>query len=228
MRALIALTLLAACGGNSEAPVVAEASAVAPAAVRAASPPPAPEEDYVPAEAHALAESVVNADFNRNKITTLKMAMTTIVGKTSALSGFSTAVEAREEKIDDRLARLQAKVTETEVIIQLPGAILFDFDSAAIRQDAERALEDVRQVIASYSGRPVRVEGHTDSVAGDEYNLKLSERRAGSVAQWLVERGIEKARVATAGLGEAKPVASNESSEGRQKNRRVEIIIARK
>ncbi|HUP45061.1 MAG TPA: OmpA family protein [Thermoanaerobaculia bacterium] len=223
MRAAAALVLIiAACGGRTETPAPPPQTAAAQNVVAAAA-----EDDYVPAEAHALGEQVVSADFNRDKTTRLQMKITTLVGRTSALSGFSTALAAREEKIDDRLARLQARVSETEIVIQLPGSILFDFDSAAIRPDAERALEDVRQVIASYTGRPVRIEGHTDSMAGDDYNQKLSERRAASVAQWLQSHGVEAARLTTSGLGESKPVATNETSGGRQKNRRVEIIIAR-
>jgi outer membrane protein OmpA-like peptidoglycan-associated protein len=65
-------------------------------------------------------------------------------------------------------------------------------------------------------------------MAGDDYNLKLSQRRAASVADWLKARGVEAARLATTGLGESQPAASNDTSEGRQKNRRVEVTIARK
>jgi outer membrane protein OmpA-like peptidoglycan-associated protein len=119
-------------------------------------------------------------------------------------------------------------VTETEVLIQLPGSILFDFDSANIRPDAHRALTDVSQVIKSYASRPARVEGHTDSVASDEYNQSLSERRARSVADWLAANGVERSRLVAAGHGEKKPVATNDTAAGRQRNRRVEVVIAKK
>lgn len=221
--AAIVFFLAFACGGRPETP-----AANAPqAASRAAVPEPAGD-DFVPPDAQARAEEVLNAAFNRDKTTRLQMRMTTLVARTSALEGFSTAIAPRQDSIEDRLSRLNARVTETEVVVQLPGAILFDFDSAAIRPDAERALHDVQQVIAAFSGRPVRVEGHTDSVAGDDYNLKLSQARAASVAKWLAANGVEPARISAAGLGESKPAASNDTSEGRQKNRRVEIIIARK
>lgn len=184
--------------------------------------------NFEPDDAQARAEAVVNAEFNRNKTTGLAMNITTIVGRTSALSGFTTATVAKEESVEDRLARLGAKVTQTEVTIQLPGSILFDFDSAKIRPDAERTLTDVSNVIKAYADRPVRVEGHTDSVASDAYNQKLSESRAQSVANWLSAHGVPSQRLKTAGHGESKPVASNETSEGRQLNRRVEIVIAKK
>jgi outer membrane protein OmpA-like peptidoglycan-associated protein len=184
--------------------------------------------DPEPPEAQARAEAVVNADFNRDKTTKLTMNMTSIVGQTSALEGFASQLAARDDKIEDRLARLAARVTDTEVVIPLPGAILFDFDSSAIRPDADRALNDVAQVIHAYAGRPVRIEGHTDSIASDEYNDSLSKRRAQSVMDWLAAHGIERTRLTSAGFGEKKPVASNDDAAGRQKNRRVEVVIAKK
>ena len=225
---LFAAVLIAACA-RQEAPLANEsAPAAAPAPVPAAIAASTTLPDNEPADAQARAEAVVNADFNRDKRTTLKMNMTTIVGRTSELEGFATGIAAKEEKIDDRLARLNAKVTETEVVIQLPGAILFDFDSAKIRPDADRALNDVAQVIKAYAQRPVRVEGHTDSIATDDYNQSLSERRASSVVTWLAAHGVERARLNSAGFGEKKPVATNDTSAGRQLNRRVEVVIAKK
>lgn len=222
---LIAVAFLAGCA--NEIPVAEEAKT--PAAAPAAAAMNVAGEDPEPPDAQARAEAVVNADFNRNKTTKLVMHITTIVGRTSALEGFSTAVAAREEKIEDRLARLSARETDTEVVIQLPGAILFDFDSTAIRPDAERALNDVAQVIKAYAARPVRIEGHTDSIASDDYNNSLSKRRAQSVMDWLsIRGGVERTRLSSHGLGETKPVASNDDAAGRQKNRRVEVIIAKK
>jgi outer membrane protein OmpA-like peptidoglycan-associated protein len=220
MVSAVALLLVLACSDERKDRVPLPRTAAAEPAVAA-------EADFVPADAQARAEAVLNADFNKNKKTTLQMKMTSIIGRTSSLDGFSTAVKARQDSIEDKLSRLNARVTDTEVVIQLPGSILFDFDSAAIRTDAERALEDLRQVIGSYAARPVRIEGHTDSMASDEYNLGLSARRAASVADWLKAHGVEPGRIATRGLGETKPAASNETSEGRQKNRRVEVIIAK-
>jgi outer membrane protein OmpA-like peptidoglycan-associated protein len=218
---------LSAAGCAAEKPATENApAAAAPVAVPAAV--VANANDPEPPDAQARAEAVVHADFNRDKTTKLTMNMTTIIGQTSTIEGFATNLAAREERIEDKLARLGAKVTETEVVIQLPGAILFDFDSAAIRPDAERALSDVARVIDAYAQRPVRIEGHTDSVAGDDYNQTLSERRAQSVAEWLAARGIAKSRLASAGYGEKKPVATNENAAGRQQNRRVEVIIAKK
>ncbi|HVS30999.1 MAG TPA: OmpA family protein [Thermoanaerobaculia bacterium] len=225
MRALVfATTLLVACGRSE----VVEPAPLPDVSAGVAAPAAVDPNDPEPPDAQAKAEAVVFADFNKNKTTSLKMKMTTLVGRTSELSGFSTGLVAKEDNIEDKLTRLGARVTETEVTIQLSGAILFDFDSAAIRPDAERTLNDVSSVIASYQGRPVRIEGHTDSIASDQYNQKLSEQRAQSVVDWFAKSGIERGRLTATGLGESKPVATNETSAGRQQNRRVEIVIARR
>lgn len=187
-----------------------------------------PPGDGEPPDAQARAEALLGAPFNRNKTTRLAMKITTIVDRKSSIAGAGSHIQAKQEKLEETLNRLGAKVTETEVIIQLAGSILFDFDSADLRPDAERALNDVAQVIKAYQKRPVRVEGHTDSIASDDYNLTLSERRAKSVADWLAAHGIERNRLAAKGYGESKPVAENDTAAGRQKNRRVEVVIAKK
>lgn len=230
IAAAVLILFFAACAPK-EKPVPETAAPAAAAPVAAAATPAAATatfEDPEPPDAQARAEAVVNADFNKDKRTTLQMAMTTIVGRTSELEGFSTGVAAKEGTIDDTLSRLNAKVSETEVVIQLPGAILFDFDSANIRPDADRALTDVAQVIKAYAQRPVRIEGHTDSIASDEYNQSLSERRAAAVVSWLAAHGVKRARLQSAGFGEKKPVAANDTPAGRQRHRRVEVVIAKK
>lgn len=215
-----------ACSPNEKP--VPKAAAGAPTRPPALAMPATGFEDPEPPDAQDRAEAVVHADFNRDKTTGLVMRITTIVGRTSELSGFSTAMAPREEKIEDTLSRLGAKVTDTEVRIQLPGSILFDFDSSEIRADAARTLGEVARVVRSYAQRPVRIDGHTDSIASDDYNRSLSERRARSVVEWLVANGVERPLLTAAGQGETKPVASNDTAGGRQLNRRVEIVIVRK
>jgi outer membrane protein OmpA-like peptidoglycan-associated protein len=182
-------------------------------------------QDTEPPEAQSLAESVVDQPFNADKITRLRMHITMLVDRTSGIEGFASALEPGEVPLEDRLEALGAEETETEITIRLPGSILFDFDSAAIRPDARRSLLEAREVIESYAGRPVRVEGHTDSVASEVYNQKLSERRARSVADWLEAQGVSPGRLEVKGWGEKRPVAENATPEGRQQNRRVELII---
>lgn len=122
--------------------------------------------------------------------------------------------------------------TELTVKITLASDVLFDFDKASIRRDAEDALGKVASALAAYKGAEIDLTGHTDSKGADEYNQRLSERRAESVKRWLVDRGkLAAARFRTKGSGEREPVAPNEKEDGsddpdgRQKNRRVDILV---
>jgi outer membrane protein OmpA-like peptidoglycan-associated protein len=209
-------------GSGRVAPVASPLPAGGAAATGTAG---APWVDPEPPGAQEIAEQVVAAPWNQDKVTQLTMSITTLVDTRTGLQGFRSAVAPAETTLDQRLTRLGAEVTSTEVTIRLPGSVLFDFDSAQIRPDAERTLAEVAEVIRGYPKRPVRIEGHTDSVASDDYNQKLSERRAASVRAWLAGRDVEGARLATRGFGETRPVADNGTAEGRQRNRRVEVII---
>jgi len=141
-------------------------------------------------------------------------------------------IEGGVKDIGGEVTGLEMTETETEVKIELSGDILFDFDMWDIRSEAEQTLKNVAQVINQYQGTAVLVEGHTDSKGSDSYNQELSQKRADSIKDWLVEYGeVDKTRINTRGLGESKPVAANEKDdgsdapEGRQKNRRVEITV---
>jgi OOP family OmpA-OmpF porin len=100
----------------------------------------------------------------------------------------------------------------------------FDFNKAEIKPDGRKILDDVVTTMKENPTLRVSVEGHTDSVGSDTYNQALSERRAASVVQYLVGRGIDAGRMSTRAYGESKPIASNDTAEGRAQNRRVEII----
>jgi outer membrane protein OmpA-like peptidoglycan-associated protein len=233
-----------ACGGKQETgagdsgaagatPAATETGRSAPAAEPAAPAPaaaPQASSDWVdpePPGAQALAEEVVAAPFNQDKTTHLTMTITTLVDRTTGLTGFATGLAGAAVPLSDRLSRLGAEETATEVTIRLPGAVLFDFDSAAIRPDAEGTLGELAAVLEAYGKRPARIEGHTDSIASEAYNQKLSEERAQAVRAWLVAHGVAAGRLTTAGRGESQPVADNATAAGRQLNRRVEVIIAK-
>jgi outer membrane protein OmpA-like peptidoglycan-associated protein len=195
------------------------------AAVFAADRPGIDWQDPEPPEAQALAEAVVDRPWNADKTTRLRMHITTLVDRTTGIAGFSSALRTEQVPLADRLAALGAEETPTEITIRLAGAVLFDFNSDAIRADADRSLLEILEVVKAYSGRPVRVEGHTDSIASESYNQKLSERRARSVAGWLISHSIAEGRLKVVGWGERRPVADNSTAEGRKQNRRVELII---
>jgi outer membrane protein OmpA-like peptidoglycan-associated protein len=130
---------------------------------------------------------------------------------------------------------LQIKETATEIRIELAADVLFDFDKSTIRPQAAAALHTVAEIINDKGkGRSVRIDGHTDGKGGDAYNQALSERRAASVRQWLIDKeGLGKTKLSTQGFGAKHPVAPNtkpdgsDDPDGRQKNRRVEIVLAK-
>ena len=127
---------------------------------------------------------------------------------------------------------LKVKETETEIHIELAADVLFDFDKSEMRKDAAATLKQAGAMIGEKAKGMVRIEGHTDARGIDAYNQKLSERRAQSVKNWLVQKeGLGKVSIQTQGFGAKKPVAPNakpdgsDDPQGRQKNRRVDIII---
>jgi outer membrane protein OmpA-like peptidoglycan-associated protein len=103
----------------------------------------------------------------------------------------------------------------------------FDFDSAMLRLDSEERMDKLARVLAEHPGTDVTISVHTDSVGADDYNLRLSERQALSLGEYLVEAGVAPSRVGTRGYGELRPIASNATEEGRRANRRVELEIRR-
>ena len=114
---------------------------------------------------------------------------------------------------------------ENEIAVQLTNDILFDFNSAALRSESQSTLRDLASNFQRYTDETVTVQGHTDNVGSPEYNQGLSERRAYSVRDYLVTQGVAPSRVTAVGYGETQPKASNNTPEGRQLNRRVEIHI---
>jgi outer membrane protein OmpA-like peptidoglycan-associated protein len=115
--------------------------------------------------------------------------------------------------------------SEGEIAVRLTNDILFDTDSAALRSASRTTLNDLAQNFRQYPDNRINVEGHTDSTGSDAHNQLLSENRAASVADYLIDQGVSSGKVVVYGFGEARPKASNETAEGRQLNRRVEIHI---
>lgn len=120
----------------------------------------------------------------------------------------------------------ESKVAVTEGKIDVDDRIYFDSDRATIKQRSFSILEQVAAMLEAHPEiRKVRVEGHTDARGEDLYNLALSQRRANAVRAFLIDRGVDKSRLEAQGYGESEPIATNETAEGRRKNRRVEIRI---
>jgi outer membrane protein OmpA-like peptidoglycan-associated protein len=112
-----------------------------------------------------------------------------------------------------------------EILLTLTG-VNFDFDKSTIKPDAAQILNQAVDELNKAKAVDVRIEGHTDSIGSEAYNLKLSQRRADAVELYLVDHGIPAARLSTEGKGESQPVASNDTAEGRYQNRRVEFHVA--
>jgi len=119
---------------------------------------------------------------------------------------------------------LKAKSTDRGLVLTL-GDVLFDTGRAELNPGAARNLDRLVQFLTDHPERRVEIDGYTDSIGTDSYNLDLSQRRADAVRSVLVSRGIDSSRIATRGYGKDYGVASNADSGGRQLNRRVEIVI---
>ncbi len=103
------------------------------------------------------------------------------------------------------------------------AGVLFDYDKAVVRPDAYGMLDKVYHILVANPDMDIILKGHTDSRGSDDYNMDLSRRRAAAVQAYLIRKGIRPDRIETRGYGEAQPIASNESDDGRALNRRVEI-----
>ncbi|WP_028296261.1 OmpA family protein [Olivibacter sitiensis] len=119
-------------------------------------------------------------------------------------------------------------VTKTDkgMVLTFQSDVLFDINSSYLSDNAKSTLANmVAYIKRNYPDSKLQIDGHTDATGTPEYNMELSERRAKRVKDYLVERGLKAASISTKGYGLTKPVAPNNTSEGRQKNRRVEITI---
>lgn len=122
------------------------------------------------------------------------------------------------------MTELKARQTERGIVLTI-GDVLFATGKADITSGAKRSMDKLAEFLKAQPARNVVIEGYTDSVGSDNYNLELSEKRAESAKNELVERGVAAERITTRGFGKRDPVASNDSPEGRKLNRRVEVII---
>lgn len=132
--------------------------------------------------------------------------------------------EARASTLEEELSELRAKKTDRGMVLTL-GDVLFDTGMATLKPGAYGTIDRLATVLKEAPDRKVMIEGHTDSVGGDDYNRALSERRAAAVQTALLERGVRSEQITSVGKGETFPVASNDNASGRQQNRRVEMVF---
>lgn len=143
----------------------------------------------------------------------------------NAAQNAALAAQTQLATAQQQLADLQAKKTDRGMVVTL-GDVLFDTGQANLKPGADLVLGRLATFLSANPQTKVLIEGHTDSRGSDDYNIGLSQRRAEAVATALTARGISSDSVRTKGRGRAYPVASNETPEGRQQNRRVEIIFS--
>lgn len=142
-------------------------------------------------------------------------------------AGVGYYMDEQEKKLRQQTAGTGVDVTRDgdNLILNMPSNVTFPVNSSAIQPEFRETLLSVANTLSEYEKSYIDVYGHTDSTGTDEYNQSLSERRADSVANFLANSGVQRARVETRGYGESQPIASNSTEEGRATNRRVELKI---
>jgi len=135
------------------------------------------------------------------------------------------AARAETAELQRQLAELNALATDRGLVVTL-GDVLFETGKAELRGGTPDNLNKLASFLNRYETRRVTIEGHTDSVGTASSNRALSERRASSVLAYLANQGVSTSRMTVAGMGEDSPIANNDTSTGRQLNRRVEVIIS--
>ncbi len=166
------------------------------------------------------------------RIASLETTLGGVSQETMALNSLLAEQEARRQQLE-QVERLfdegEAEVLRTanQVVLRLVG-LSFDSGSAVIRPDHFTLLTKVQQAMRVYEGSAFTVEGHTDSFGGDELNYDLSQRRAEAVRAYLIANtGLADYRISAVGFGETRPIANNETVEGRTRNRRIDLVILR-
>jgi outer membrane protein OmpA-like peptidoglycan-associated protein len=146
-----------------------------------------------------------------------------------ALTGAAVGnyMDRQEAKLRAELDRTGVSVTRVgdNITLNMPGNVTFPTNGSDLNASFYEVLNSVSLVINEFEQTVVEVAGHTDSTGSDSYNQQLSERRAGSVARYLGTRNVRADRLIEIGMGELRPVASNDTDAGRQQNRRVEITL---
>jgi outer membrane protein OmpA-like peptidoglycan-associated protein len=155
--------------------------------------------------------------------------------RTGAVIGAATgaaigaAAGRRMDKQEQELRQIEGvevtRPSEGEISVRLTNDILFDYNSASLRGASRTTLNELAQNFRQYPDNRIVVEGHTDNTGSDQYNQRLSEQRASNVADYLIDNGVAAGAITVFGYGESRPKVTNDSAEGRQQNRRVEIHI---
>lgn len=134
-------------------------------------------------------------------------------------------MDKQAEEIKKEIPNAKVERVDEAIVVEFSSNVLFGFDKSDVTAASKSILNDLTKVLNKYPDTDLHIDGYTDSKGSAAYNLKLSERRATSVANYLVANGINRSRVTTKGWGMSNPKYSNDTEEGRAQNRRVEFVI---
>ena len=147
-------------------------------------------------------------------------------------AGVGAYMDKQQTEFEQQLAseraqqQIEIERQQNEILkLTMSSEVGFDFDSAAIKPSFYSSLNKIADIMNRYPQTDIAVVGHTDSIGNPDYNLRLSLRRANAVADYLMDRGVDRYRLSTEGRGQLEPVATNETAAGRAQNRRVEIYV---
>jgi len=173
----------------------------------------------------ATTGAAVGGAIGNNNGSTAKGAIIGAVvgGAAGAIIGHQMDQQAKE--LDQNIAGAKVERVGEGIQVTFESGLLFDFNSDAVSGNARTNLGELARSLDKYPNTNLLIVGHTDSVGSDDYNRRLSERRAAAAAEFLAAQGVARTRLQTRGLGESEPVASNATDSGRGQNRRVEVAI---
>lgn len=179
------------------------------------------EADQAKLQAETAKQQTENA---KQQTESARQQAATAERNTSIAEQQTVEANARAVALEKELADLHAKKTDRGMVFTL-GDVLFATGKADLKAGAMANFDRLADALKKQEDRHITIEGHTDNVGSDELNMALSQRRAEAVKNYLVNRGVAAERITATGKGEGFPVTSNNTAAGRQKNRRVEVII---
>ncbi|HUS24883.1 MAG TPA: OmpA family protein [Candidatus Binatia bacterium] len=179
------------------------------------------------AAAGALAGALIGAATGGNAKQHRKNALIGAGAGAIAGAGVGYYMDVQEAKLRKQLEGTGVSVTRNgeNIVLNMPGNVTFKSGSPDLNPDFFRVLDSVGLVLKEYDKTLVSIAGHTDSTGSDELNQRLSLQRATSVGQYLSGRGVSSERMVINGYGKSRPVSSNDTGDGRQQNRRVELTL---
>lgn len=172
--------------------------------------------------------SLRSVSFKKFKKKVAKNAKKGLYKKTQSDSTYRSKAVARKTipVVVDTVSPAPTPVVKADSLIVLGAELLFETNKSTLRREHFVALSSILNYLLQHPERSVKISGHTDNTGNEGHNLTLSKSRAEVVAEYLIQHGVDVNRVETFGMGSAKPITSNTSEEGREKNRRVELLIS--